>query len=81
MLNGENEFIYHENGKECIIYSKEDMLHIINEAHKHRVYHTTYFNVIKQCILSIDDMYAIQKIYYGMPIPEQYQTEALKALL
>ena len=73
--------MYHEKNKPCKFYSREDIEILIDAANQHRVYHTTYFNTLKMYINSLTDIIEISAIYYGIKIPEEYQTEAFKSLL
>ena len=81
LAKGAEEVLYHEKEKPCKFYSKEDMQVLFDEASKHIVYHTTYFNSLKNYINSTNNLGAISAIYYGIEIPEEYQTEAFKSLL
>jgi len=53
---------------------------IISEATKWKTYHTTYYNALKNYVNSLDDPYVIANITYGIELPEEYQSDVLKAL-
>ena len=72
---------YHETGKECKLYTAQEIRKILDKVSQHRVWHTTYFNALKVYLEKLTDITAINNIYYGYEIPEEYQTEALKYLL
>ena len=69
--NGANYVLYHEKGKLCQMYSSGDMRLLINAARKHKTYHTTYFNILKNYIYSLYDINIIRSIYYGIELPEE----------
>jgi hypothetical protein len=41
----------------------------------------TYFNNLKQIILRSDDIDRVNGVWYGMEIPEEEQTEVMRAIL
>ena len=76
ILNGATSVLYHSTNDVCRLYSKKEMLHLINVAYKHKNYHTTYFNLLKYCINNMSDTSAISNIEYGvdlmsLDIPEE----------
>lgn len=73
--NGVENIIYHEKGKICRLYSSDDMRILLSTVHKHRTYHTTYFNLLKNYIYSIYDINTIKNISYGMELPEVYNNK------
>lgn len=72
---------YHADGEICHYYSAADILKIAQAAAAHKIYHTTYFNALKNYINSIDDASLIAAITYGFELPEEYQSAVLKALI
>lgn len=81
VISGEPYIPYHETKKPCVLFSNEDFQTIIKETNRHKLYHTVYFNNLKKYINELNDVNKINDISYGMEIPEEYQTEALKSLL
>lgn len=71
---------YHADGEECIFYTAAEMNAIIAAATQFKIYHTTYYNALKTYINALDTIEAIAAITYGTPIPEEYQSDVLKAL-
>jgi len=53
---------------------------VIAEATKWKTYHTTYYNALKNYVNSLDDVHQITEIQYGIELPEEYQSDVLKAL-
>lgn len=81
IANGAQEVSYHADNGQCVFYSAADMITIIQASIYHKDYQTTYFNSLKYYINSMDDIAEISEVYYGMEIPEEYQSEPLKRLL
>ena len=54
---------------------------IITTAMWHVSYHTTYCNALNMWVAGAETADDLQKIYYGADVPEQYQSEVLKAYL
>ena len=72
---------YHADGELCCFYTPQDIQLIIAAATNHKTYHTTYFNALKTYINSLENINDISNIYYGVQLPEEYQSDVLKALL
>lgn len=81
ITTGEEYFIYHATNMPCKIYSKEDMYKIVRAFRKHVLYHTTYYNVVKQYINSLTDIEAINMFYYGLDISDTVSDVILKQIL
>ncbi len=71
---------YHADGEECDFYTAEEINEIIDTANAFKIYHTTYYNALKGYINSLETIEDIAAVTYGMEIPEEYQTNVLKAL-
>lgn len=71
---------YHADGEECDFYTAEEINEIIDTANAFKIYHTTYYNALKGYINSLEAIEDIAAVTYGMEIPEEYQTNVLKAL-
>lgn len=78
---GAKQLEYHSDGQPCRYYSAEDMQTIITKAMWHVSYHTTYCNALNMWIGGVQTAEEIQQIFYGADVPEQYQSEVLKAYL
>lgn len=70
-----------EISQACRYYSAADMQTIITTAMWHVSYHTTYCNALNMWISGAQTAEEIQQIFYGADVPEQYQSEVLKAYL
>ena len=78
---GADQLEYHSDGQPCKYYSTADMRLIIAAAMQHVSYHTTYCNAVNMWIAGCETAEGIQKIYYGVDVPEQYQSDVLKAYI
>jgi hypothetical protein len=78
---GETLLPYHADNEECKFYSPEDIMAINTQMEYLIEYHTTYFNSLKTYIMALDNITEISGIYYGIEIPEEYQSEVMKVLL
>lgn len=77
---GETLLPWHEDDKPCCFYSAEDIILIYQQLELTQTFHTTYFNSLKMYINSLEDVAEVGAVYYGMEIPEEYQSEVLKYL-
>lgn len=78
---GAERLEYHSDGQPCRYYDAADMQTIITKAMWHVSYHTTYCNAINMWVVGVQTAEEIQQIFYGADVPEQYQSEVLKAYL
>ena len=78
---GAEQMEYHSDGQPCRYYSAVDMQTIITTAMWHVSYHTTYCNALNMWIVGCESAEEVQQIFYGADVPEQYQSEVLKAYL
>ena len=65
-------FPYHSDGDLCRLYSRDDILLIVQKAMEHVAYHTTYCNILHvmvKCAATSDE---VNGIYYGMNLPQKY---------
>lgn len=78
---GDTTFIYHATNQPCKIYSREDMLKIINSFRQHVLYHTTYFNIAKQYIKTLVDIEKVNLFTYGDSLLDFETDPILKQIL
>lgn len=81
LVTGTEVFGYHNDNGDCEFYSKEDVAIITKASEDWKLYHVTYFNSLRKYIRSIKTVKEVREVYYGMSIPEEYQTPVLKAIL
>ena len=81
LTTGAEQLEYHSDGQPCRYYSAADMQLIISTAMQHVSYHTTYCNAVNMWISGTQSTDEIQQIYYGADVPEQYQSDVLKAYI
>ena len=71
---------YHADGEICIFYTADEINQIVAAATSHKVYHTTYYNALKNYINSLSTIEEIAAITYGTPIPDEYKSEVLRVI-
>ena len=71
---------YHADGESCIFYTNEEINEIVDAATSFKIYHTTYYNALKNYINSLETIEEIEQIAYGIEIREEYKTDVLKML-
>ena len=71
---------YHADGEACIFYTNEEINQIVETATSFKIYHTTYYNALKNYVNALQSVEEIGIIEYGAEIPEEYQSDVLKAL-
>ena len=81
LASGTTELEYHADGQPCRYYTAEDMQIITSTAMAYVSYHTTYCNAVNMWIAGCETAEEIQQIYYGADVPEQYQSDVLKAYI
>lgn len=79
--SGSTSFLYHATGQPCRFYSHEDMTKIISAFRRYTVYHTTYFNVAKQYINSLNDVMKVNMFTYGNDVAEATNEAVIKQIL
>lgn len=65
----------------CKYYSNADMALIVTAAMQYVTWHVTYFRDLRIYIRSLDEKEIINNIYYGISIPEEYQSQPLKDMI
>lgn len=81
LATGAEQVPYHADGETCMYFTAADMQTVVQEATAHKTYHESYFNSLKAYIASKRTAASVHAIEYGTEIPEQYQSDVLKALL
>lgn len=65
----------------CKYYSNADMALIVTAAMQYVTWHVTYFRDLRIYIRNLDEREIINNIYYGISIPEEYQSQPLKDMI
>ena len=65
----------------CKYYSNEDMALITTAAMEYVTWHVTYFRDLRIYIRALDNIDDVKAITYGVAIPQEYQSEPLKAMM
>ena len=72
IMDGAETVAYHANGAAFELYTKEQFMEIYHACQKHRIKENTYFNQLKQYILSLADPETINSVRYGQPLTGVY---------
>ena len=83
VVAGEENIPWHTSDEKqhCKFYSNADMRKITTTAMNYVTWHVTYFRDLRIYIRSLESKEDVEKVTYGMDIPEAYQSEPLKAMM
>ena len=81
VATGETSIPYHASDELCTYYSVEDILKIIDTATVFKTYHTSYYNSLKNWVMSMDSIAEVGNVVYGVEIPPEYCSEVLLELM
>lgn len=70
-----------DQSEHCKFYSNADMALITTAAMSCVTWHVTYFRDLRIYIRSLQTKEEVETVVYGMDIPEEYQSEPLKAMI
>ena len=70
-----------DESEHCKFYSNADMALITTAAMEYVTWHVTYFRDLRIYIRSLDSTDAVNAVTYGIEIPQEYQSEPLKAMM
>lgn len=70
-----------DNTEHCKYYANADMAIITQTALQYVSYHVTYFRDLRIYINTLENKEDVEAVYYGIAIPEEYQSEPLKDML
>ena len=79
--SGAQKVLYHETGKVVQFFDADDIKRLIAAANKHRLYHTTYFNILKHCINNMYNIEEVNGVNYGDSIDRFDVSNDIKKLL
>lgn len=81
MINSQEMIPYHADNEPTKFYTAAEIQSIIDGAAAHKTYHTTYYNVLKTYINSLDSIEAIAAVTYGIAIPSEFQNEVWQVII
>lgn len=81
VATGETSIPYHASDELCTYYSVEDILKIIDTATVFKTYHTSYYNSLKNWVMSMESITEVGNVVYGAEIPSEYCSEVLLELM
>lgn len=67
-----------DQSEHCKYYSNADMAIITSKALQFVTFHVTYFRDLRIYVRALEDKEAVSNVFYGMSIPEKYQSDVLK---
>ena len=67
-----------DQAEHCKYYSNADMAIITSKALQFVTFHVTYFRDLRIYVRALEDKEAVSNVFYGMSIPEKYQSDVLK---
>lgn len=81
IANGETMLPYHASDELCTYYSAEDILTITQVATEYKTYHTTYYNSLKNWIMSMESIADVGAVKYGDIVPSEYCSDILIGII
>ena len=78
---GATKLLYHETNKVVQLFDADDVKRLIHETNRHRLYHTTYFNILKHCINNMYNIEEVNRVKYGDSIDLFNVSDDIKQLL
>lgn len=78
---GESYFVYHATNQPCKLFTREDMTKVVRAFRKHVLYHTTYYNAVKQYINSLTDLEKINLFSYGDDVSDTIEDIVLRQIV
>lgn len=83
VMAGENNIPWHtsDEAEHCKFYSNADMALITTVAMEYVTWHITYFRDLRIYIRSLQTKEEVEAVTYGMDIPQEYQSEPLRAMI
>lgn len=67
-----------DQAEHCKYYSNADMAIITSKALQFVTFHVTYFRDLRIYVRALEDKEAVSNVFYGLSIPEKYQSDVLK---
>lgn len=70
-----------DEDEHCKFYKNEDMALIAEKSMAYVTWHVTYFRDLRIYIRSLNTKESVAAVTYGMDVPEEYQSDPLKAMI
>lgn len=71
---------WHADGKDCVFYSRKDIIKIGTEMRNYVVYQNAYFHALRNYIESLSSALEIIDLYYGAEVPEEHWGEVFASV-
>ena len=80
---GEEQIPWHtsDESEHCKFYTNADMAMVTSAAMEYVTWHITYFRDLRIYIRSLQTKEEVEAVTYGMDIPQEYQSEPLRAMI
>lgn len=65
---------YHADGSVCRMYEPNELIGLVQSSIQWITYHTTYYNLLKNQIVSMESIDEVNAVTYGMTLKDEYQT-------
>lgn len=75
-----DKYPYHADNELCVYFSADEIAAIVHEMQMTIARHTTYFNSLKNYIGQLKNIDDVAAVYWGIPVPAEYQSEVYKDL-
>lgn len=72
IMSGAEGVPYHADGESCMLYTATEFMEIYNACAMHKILQTTYFNQLKQYVLSLESVDEVNAVSYGQALTGQY---------
>ena len=76
----EKEGLYHADGEDMKIFTKDQIMEIYNKQQLHKNLYTSYYISARNYINSLTSLKMIAELEYGIDIPDEFKTETYKSL-
>lgn len=73
VTGGAAQVPYHADGTLCRMFEAFEIIAVAAAAARHKVYHTTYCNHLRDYVSGLQSVEEIATVTYGMPLPEALQ--------
>lgn len=64
---------YHADGSVCRMYEPDELIGLVQSSIQQITYHTTYYNLLKNQIASMENIDEVNAVTYGMTLKDEYQ--------
>ena len=77
LTSDQDTFAYHSKDDNFQYYTRAEIQFIIQKIDEHILYHTAYFNSLKNYVNSLTSIDEVDAIIYGQDFPDMYKSQIL----